>query len=70
VQVGDDLGVGERAQRRGAHRHVELVFGLEQSGGVGEDVLRVVLREQADDGKAGGLWLGGHDGEVLANEGI
>src|SRR5205814_9719752 len=68
VQVGDDLGVVDGAQGGGAHGDVQLVFGLEQSGRVREDVLRVVAREQAVDREAGGLGLGGGDGEVLANQ--
>src|SRR5213082_365427 len=70
VQVGDNLGVVDGAQGGGAHGDVQLVFGLEQSGRVREDVLGVVAREQADHGEAGGLGLGGDDGEVLANQSV
>jgi len=48
MQVGDDLGVVDGAQRRGAHYFVQLVFGLEQAGRVGENELAVGAREQAD----------------------
>src|SRR3989441_9448270 len=41
MQVGDDLGVGDGAQGRGAHGFMQPVFGLEQPRRVGEDELRV-----------------------------
>jgi hypothetical protein len=65
MQVGDHLGVLDGAQRRGPHDFMELVFGLEQSGRVGKDVLRVVLGEQAHHGEPSRLWLGGHNREVF-----
>src|SRR5436309_316758 len=66
MQVGDHFGVLDGAQRRSPHHFVQLVFGLEQTGGVGEDVLRVVFGEQANHGEPGRLWLGGHDRKVFA----
>src|SRR3989449_7397690 len=70
MEVGDHVGVGERAQRVGAHRLMEPVLGREQPGGVGDDELRVVAREDPHDRHAGGLRLGRDDGEMLADEGI
>ena len=49
MQIRDELRVVDGAQRGSPHDLVELVFGLEQAGRVGEDVLGVVPREQAYD---------------------
>ena len=70
VQIGDDIGIHDRAHGGFAHRLVQPVFGFEQARAVGEDELRVVPGEEADDGDARGLWLRRYDGEVLADEGV
>ena len=46
------------------------VAGIEQAGQIVEDVLGVALGAEAGHRQAGGLGLGAHDGEVLADEGV
>src|SRR5881409_3286371 len=58
MQVGNHLSVVDRPQRRRTHSLMQLVLGLEQTGRICEDVLRVVFGEQANDGQARGLRLG------------
>src|SRR5437867_5044944 len=68
MQVGNHLSVVDRPQRRRTHGLMQLVLGLEQTGRIGEDVLRVVFGEQANDGQARGLRLGRDDREMLPDE--
>src|SRR5215211_1064985 len=53
--VGNDVCIGQRNERRRAHRLLKRVRGLEESGGVEDYHLRVGRRVDSDDAIAAGL---------------
>jgi hypothetical protein len=69
-EVDDDIRVLERTQRGAAHGTLELIFRVEEPGGVEDDHLHVVSGADAHDAVAGGLRLLAHDGELLTHDAV
>src|SRR5690348_254323 len=69
-EVGDEVGVVERAECGLAHGALEAVLRIQESGGVEEDDLEIVAGEDAEDAVAGGLGFGADDAEFLADEAV
>ena len=66
----EDIGVAHGREGGVAHRAVERVLGLEQTGCVENDHLRFILRPQSENPVAGTLRFARRDGELFPDESV
>jgi hypothetical protein len=57
-------------ERQGTHARLHGILGIEQPRKIMKDILDVAIGAEAGHGKPGGLGLGAHQGEVLADQGV
>jgi hypothetical protein len=70
MEVEDDVGSFQGGVSGREHPGLKRIARIEQAGEILEDVLRVCLGPEADDGEPGGLGLGADDRQVLADQGV
>ena len=69
-EMNDDVGFVEGMLRRRAHRALQRVRRIQESGGIKHDHLHIVLGPNADDPVARGLRLWADDAQLLTDDAV